>query len=489
MGSGLGGLVSGIILAKEGHSVCVLEKNHQAGGNLQAFTRDGSKFSTGLHYIGSLGEGETLHRFFKYLGITNDLKLKRLDRNGFDRISFGDEKMEYRLSQGWANFRDSLTDRFPDEKPAIYHYIKTIRDTIKGMPMYDLESAQTYKLDMGQLNLGLSSYLRSITGNERLRNVLAGGNTIYHGAANRTPLYLHACIRNSFVSSAWKVTGGSDQLVDVLLKSLSAQGGQVLTDAEVTGFTFNKDLIDGVVLKDGRKIGGKTVISNMHPAETLKLQGLEKIRPTFRTRIEGLENSAGFFTVYLVFKEGTFPYFNHNYFHYYSDDYFNDKLVDDKWPHTYIVYTQFDKEGQRKSRTASILSFVKNDEFRKWMDVPPDQRGQDYIDFREMKAQKLLDAVEKRYPGTRKNTEKYFVSTPVTFRDYTGSPEGTGYGIIKDCSDPVRSIITPQTKIPNLYLTGQNLNIHGVLGTTISAFITCSEFIGFKNLVNKVIHA
>ena len=50
---------------------------------------------------------------------------------------------------------------------------------------------------------------------------------------------------------------------------------------------------------------------------------------------------------------------------------------------------------------------------------------------------------------------------------------------------PCRSIILPRTKIPNLYFTGQNLNIHGILGTTVSAFITCSEFIGFKNLITR----
>ncbi|MCU0371377.1 MAG: NAD(P)-binding protein, partial [Bacteroidales bacterium] len=89
IGSGIGGLVSGIILAREGHSVCILEKNHHAGGNLQAFERDGHKFSTGLHYIGSMGEGQTLHRFFKYLGILPDLHLRQLDKNGYDLITFG----------------------------------------------------------------------------------------------------------------------------------------------------------------------------------------------------------------------------------------------------------------------------------------------------------------------------------------------------------------------------------------------------------------
>ncbi|MFA4863039.1 MAG: NAD(P)-binding protein, partial [Bacteroidales bacterium] len=141
IGSGIGGLVSGIILAKEGYSVCILEKNHQAGGNLQTFKRDGYKFSTGLHYIGSMDEGQTLHRFFKYLGIIRDLKLKKLDIEGYDRIVFGDEETYYNLAQGWDHFKDSLTGQFPEEKAAIDGYVATVQESIRSIPLYDLENA------------------------------------------------------------------------------------------------------------------------------------------------------------------------------------------------------------------------------------------------------------------------------------------------------------------------------------------------------------
>ena len=67
VGSGLGGLVSALIMAKEGYSVCVLEKNNQFGGNLQTFVRDKTIFDTGVHYIGGLSEGQNLNQYFKYL--------------------------------------------------------------------------------------------------------------------------------------------------------------------------------------------------------------------------------------------------------------------------------------------------------------------------------------------------------------------------------------------------------------------------------------
>ena len=75
IGSGLGGLAAGVILAKEGYNVCVLEKNNQFGGNLQTFVRDKKIFDTGVHYIGALAPGENLYYYFKYLGIYDQLRL------------------------------------------------------------------------------------------------------------------------------------------------------------------------------------------------------------------------------------------------------------------------------------------------------------------------------------------------------------------------------------------------------------------------------
>lgn len=489
VGSGLGGLVSGIILAKEGYSVCVLEKNHQAGGNLQTFTREGHTFSTGLHYIGSMEEGQTLHRFFRYLGITDKLNLKKMDPEGFDRIGFGEEETGYMLAQGWENFRESMIRQFPVEKAAITAYVDAVRNTINGIPLYNLESAGSSKLDVTTLGRCTMHFLSGLTDNKRLQHVLAGANSVYHGAAHRTPFYVHSCIRNSFVSSAWKITGGSGKLVELLLETLSAFGGQVITDAEASGFSIDHDKIESVVLKDGRKFFGKTVISNLHPAATLKMEGLENFRTAYRRRVESLENTAGFFTTYLVFKENFFPYLDYNYFHYQGDEYFADRLDPLNWPHTYMIYTPYSEESQQFSRTASILSFMDMEQCRKWTDLPHDQRGAEYADFKALKANQLLDEVEKRFPRIREGIEQYYISTPATFKDFTGTPDGTGYGILKDCHDPVRSIVIPRTKIPNLYFTGQNLNIHGVLGTTISAVVTCSEFIGFRNLVTKIIHA
>src|SRR5690554_1606547 len=126
VGSGLGGLVSAIILAKEGYKVCVLEKNQQFGGNLQTFSRDKVIFDTGVHYIGGLSEGQNLNRYFKYLEILDDISLKKMDEDAYDIITFDDDAKEYSHAQGYEDFSKSLIEQFPDEEEAINTYCQTI---------------------------------------------------------------------------------------------------------------------------------------------------------------------------------------------------------------------------------------------------------------------------------------------------------------------------------------------------------------------------
>lgn len=143
IGSGLGGLVSASILAREGYSVCVLEKNNQYGGNLQIFVRDKSIFDTGVHYIGGLEKGQNLYKYFTYLGIMDELKLKKMDVH-FDKISFGNDNKEYSHLQGVDGFKKYLKEVFPNEENAINLYFKKLKETCDSFPLYNLELGNNY---------------------------------------------------------------------------------------------------------------------------------------------------------------------------------------------------------------------------------------------------------------------------------------------------------------------------------------------------------
>ncbi|MDD5314055.1 MAG: FAD-dependent oxidoreductase, partial [Bacteroidales bacterium] len=99
IGSGLGGLVCGYILSKNGMKVALVEKNELPGGCLQTFVRKGVKFETGMHYIGSMDEGQPLQRFFRYLSLDRKVPLSRLDQDGYDIVSYMGDRYAYANGQ------------------------------------------------------------------------------------------------------------------------------------------------------------------------------------------------------------------------------------------------------------------------------------------------------------------------------------------------------------------------------------------------------
>jgi all-trans-retinol 13,14-reductase len=116
-------------------------------------------------------------------------------------------------------------------------------------------------------------------------------------------------------------------------------------------------------------------------------------------------------------------------------------------------------------------------------------RGGSYEQFKKEKAEKLIDYADKAMGGLKENIHSYHVATPLTLRDYIGTEDGSLYGVAKDFRDPLKTFISPRTKIPNLLLTGQNLNLHGVLGVAMSAIVTSAEVFGMEYLLEKIKNA
>jgi all-trans-retinol 13,14-reductase len=124
-------------------------------------------------------------------------------------------------------------------------------------------------------------------------------------------------------------------------------------------------------------------------------------------------------------------------------------------------------------------------EVKRWTNTRVENRGDDYRAFKQEKAEKLLALLEIDFPGIKKAVKFWYTSTPLTYRDYTGTWEGSVYGMLKDFNNPMKTLLLPRTRISNLLLTGQNMNIHGVVGVTIGSFLTCAELLGSDYLIEK----
>ncbi len=493
IGSGLGGLECGYILAKEGYKVCILEKNRQFGGNLQIFVRDRAIFDTGIHYIGGLAEGQNLNRYFKYFGLMDKLKLKRMDMDGFDVISFSGHEKEYRHAQGYENFIEVLSKDFPKERKAIIAYCDKIREITQQFPLYNLRVGEKDILNTKIFEINARDYINSVTGDVMLQNVLAGSNPLYAGNGDKTPLYVHALVVNTYIESSWKCVDGGSQIATILVKSFKNMGGMIRNYSRVSKIMCEEGKAQYAELENGEKIFAKTFISNIPPVDTLELLENSKIRPAYRHRINELNNTISVFTLNLVMKEQSFPYLNHNIYHFKKKDVWNEiHYNENEWPTSYALFTPYLSRSEKFAESIALMSYMKFDDVKKWAHtkhtIPKEQtgRGSEYDEFKLRKSEKLIDLIEEKFPDIRGKIKSHYASTPLTFRDYIGVRDGSLYGIEKDAGDPLKSFISPRLKVENILLTGQNLNMHGVLGVTVGAVLTCSQLLGTEYLLKKI---
>jgi len=484
IGSGLGGLVSALILAKEGLKVCVLEKNNQYGGNLQTFSREKLIFDTGVHYLGGLSEGQNLHQYFSYLEIADELPLKKLDEKGFDRISFDDDPVFYPHSQGYDGFVESLTEIFPEEKDNIISYCKGIQKVCEQFPRYSLFKKEKYSDEI--LYTNAKDFIDSMTQNEKLRAVLAGSNFLYAGIGEKTPLYVHALTVNSYIESAYKCVNGGSQITKLLIRQLRKYGAEVFKHSEVKEFIFNEEnIVETVKTKCQNIFYAKQFISNIDIRQTVDLVGHEKFKKSYINRIYDLKPTVSCFSVYIKLKNNSLPYFNHNFYNYSSvEKVWNASSAStENWPEWYMLSATHSKQNPEFAESLTALAYMNFDEVKQWENTQntvadTEERGVEYERFKQEKAKILIQKIAEKHPQILDCIEVVYTSSPLSYRDYIGCTEGGIYGYVKDSHNPLKTVFSAKTKIPNLFLTGQTVNMHGILGVTIGAFITCSEILG-----------
>ena len=240
----------------------------------------------------------------------------------------------------------------------------------------------------------------------------------------------YAHVMEPYKKGSWRLQSG-----DLLVQALAGQiNGTIRTGCEVTAIE------PGLVrCKDGSSYEG-IIISDIHPKQTFALfQG--HVRPSYLHRLQRLEDGPGIFTVYCKLRPETLMY--------------------KPWSTTFdgnLMLHFGNPDGQGFARSADLLSFCEKE----------------VIDRNV-----LADSLIRRVPGLEPAVEKYWTSTPATWERYTGTPDGTAFGIRKK---DATCYVHPRTPVPGLYLTGQNCGLHGILGVSETALSTCREILGEPTL-------
>lgn len=489
IGSGLGGLSTGVILSKNGYDVTILEQASQVGGCLQCFTRDGVKFETGMHFIGSLDDGQVLSHYFNYLGIKDKVVLNRLDPKAYDVVSLQGERFAF--PNGREAFIEKFAQRFPDQRENLERYCDLVEQVASLSPFRDLQHVvdESRFIDDKLLYQSLSDVIDQTITDPLLREVLVGNLSLYAAQKAKTPFATHAFIFDFYNSSAFRIVGGSDAIVKALTEVFEQHGGKVLTRRKVTKILVEGKKASGVLTANGEKFTADVVISDVNPKQMIGMVDDGVFTQAYKSRIKSIADTTAVFSLFLRFKEGAMPYLNSNFYGFSTDSPWQmNGDIGDKWPQGYLYMHHCHEPNPKYARGGVVLAYMSMDAVRNWSDTSIGHRGDDYERFKAHMAERLLDSVEKDFPGLRDAIEAYYAASPLTYRDYTSTPEGSIYGLEKNVNN-IADRVSYKTKVSNLLLVGQNINSHGMLGVLVGTMNVCQHLLGEAKVRQQMMEA
>lgn len=489
IGGGLGGLVCGCLLSKEGYKVTILEKHNRVGGGLHCFERYGQVFDTGIHYISGVQEGGALRKILEYIGVFDQLKFCPLDQDGFDYVHLGTNNTVYKLGLGKEQFVENLAGHFPAEKENLERYLAAIYEICDSIPLYNLRpSTSLASYFQEEFMVPVGKFIESYVKEPKLIGILGWNNCLYAGSYDYTPLYIHALITKFYIEGATRMVDGSQQLADAMGRVIVEHGGEVYCNAEVKRIIVKNKKTEKVITADGREFSAGNYVSDIHPAVLMDMIDPHEVPKAYRERLKSLENTHSAFTVYATFKPGSFPYLNHNYYFFIDEKAFWEPVYTNPTvrPPGFMLLTPPEENQSEFAGKMIVNCMVSFELFRKWENTTSGKRDAEYKEFKLVVQEKILDEIEKVFPGVRQAVDKVFSATPLTVRDYLGTKEGSLYGYKKDIRTFYQSQLMPKTKVENLFLTGQNINLHGIMGVPLNAIITAGAFVGVDNLLNKI---
>ena len=428
--------------------------------------------------------GAAIYQICNYLGIMGRLHLRPADRDCIDAITYLRSGTTYRVPEGRARFTQYLQQQFPHEADNIARYVARLYEMAQEVPLFNMRPNGGGIIMHGQDFLWpADALIAHYVKDARLRDLLAYMNPMYGGVKGHTPAYIHALINVAYIDGTDRFEGGSKQLADSLIDVISTHGA-VHTGEEVVAI----DVADRCVSQVTTAKGADYYISDIHPCSLLKIVNDNAFPKAYRTRLQEIPVSYSCFTLYIVFKPGAFPYINHTC--YYQDDYGlvwqHGQYNPDDWPRGFMYMTPPDP-GQGPWASKMIVNVIMPyDAVRQWENTRTGHRGPQYEHWKAVHVAKVMSRLEELYPGFGLKVASTYSASPLTIRDYYNVKEGALYGYSKDCCNIALSQVPVFTKVKNLLLTGQNINLHGICGVPLTAINTVEAITGPDTLVRKI---
>jgi all-trans-retinol 13,14-reductase len=502
IGSGMGGLTTAALLSELGKKVCVLEQHYTAGGYTHSYEREGYEWDVGVHYIGDVGKQTRTKKMFDFLS-GGKLKWAAMDAE-YDRFYVGDK--QFNAIAGKQAFRDNLVKRFPNEQQAIDRYLELLSEVSGALYAHSMERVlKPWQRTLAgpilkwrkPANLYRNTYevLSELTDDQDLIAVLCGQWGDMGLPPKQSAFMVHAMIARHYLYGGFYPVGGSWKIAESILPKIQKTGGEVFTYAEVKQILIDDGEVSGVEMEDGHQIRCECVVSSagigntfghLLPAETVSATGYEQQLHTVRPSAAhigvyiGLQQTAA----ELGLPKTNFWIYPHNDYDAAVEAFMQD--MNAPFPVVYISFPSAKDpaylDRHPGTATIEIVAPAPYKWFEKWQDSTWGKRGDDYDAFKDELGERLLQHLYDKLPQLQGKVDYFEVSTPVSTNWFAGYKQGELYGLEHTAERLQQDWLGPRTRIPGLWLTGQDVLTCGVTGAMMAGMLTTMAMVGMRKM-------
>ncbi len=405
IGSGLAGLTAANRLARNGHSVLLLEQHYNFGGLATWFKRqNGHIFDISLHGF-PVGMKKTCRKYWTKEIADSIIQLKRIR---FDNPQFSLETTFDR-----EDFTRILTETFGIERSVVESFFEELR----GMNFYDDQSMSTREL-----------FQRFFPDRSDIWRLLMEPIAYANGSSLDDPAITYGIVFSNFMSKGvYTFQGGTDQLIKAMKAELTENGVDIRNYAQVEQITV--EATDGGdkratgVVVNGRRVHARAVVSNANIRSTvLRLVGEEHFAPAYIDEVTKVRMNSSSTQVYMGVRSGqTIPDVGDLLFTSTAPEFDSQALCAlDCTSRTYSFYYPEIRPGTDKYAIVASI----NSNYDDWASMSDDEYGA----YKERYARDAIDVLGKYVPGAKDKIDHIEVATPRTFEFFTQHHRATSFG-------------------------------------------------------------
>ncbi len=447
IGSGLGGLTTANVLAREGRSVLLLEQHYKLGGMATWFKRPGGKiFDISLHGF-PYGMVKSCRRYWSKEIADSIIQL--------EHIRFDNPMFSLTTTFNRVDFTKLLTSEFQIPESTVNEFF----DTARGMNFYDDQSLNT-----GQL------FEKFFPGRQDVVRLLMEPITYANGSTLEDPAITYGIVFSNFMSKGvFTFKGGTDQLIKSMENEMKSNGVDICIRANVEKINCQGGRIRSVTV-NGREIQADVVVSNANLRATIfHMIGEEYFDSSFVDQAKDVRLNNSSTQVYMSMKPGETvdPSTGDLLFSSTANEFKTELLLSrDITSRTFSFYYP-DLRPNRENRQLIVSSTNAN--YEDWSGLSEDE----YLASKQDLIETTFDALEKYVPNCRERTDHAEVATPLTFEHYTKHIDGSSFGTKFEGLAVSRAL--PQ-QISGLYHAGScGIIMSGWLGTINYGVIVAND--------------